>query len=62
MPHTQKWLFVTTKLLIFVTEGDTGIKGIKLGKHKVQEQGHSFVQMMGKQTESQLWLEQSKNS
>lgn len=36
MSHIQKWLFVATKLLVFVTEGDTGMKDIKLGEHKVQ--------------------------
>lgn len=32
------WLSVATKLLILVTEGDAGMKDIRLGKHEIQEQ------------------------
>lgn len=38
MSHIQKWFSVASKLLILVTEGDTGIKDTKLEKHEVQEQ------------------------
>lgn len=44
------WLSVATKLLILVTEGDAGMKDIKSGKHKVQEQ--SGAQFCGNDREA----------